>query len=303
MASPPAPDWRPKVQKIWVEEMARLPAWSLLIRHRNLELDLHSTLMFSGASMIKTFILEVVSRQVVAGTLQWDTPVEVNTEHQASGDGVIRDWLLPQTLPLHTVAHLMITISDNTATNAIVDHLGGLRLLNDYFRERGYQSRLRGWVGGADLDPRRGYWTSSPQVPSPAGLSIVMPREHAKVIRALATKPKYAIACRILLAQQDNRSLARYLHPGTPFAHKTGTVHGLRHDGGVLLPGSPDQVEIQCFTDGDSRWENTDDPACVAMGNAFAKTLIELGLTQHLCRSCAGSLSSPAARKTKPKTV
>ena len=63
-----------------------------------------------------------------------------------------------------------------------------------------------------------------------------------------------------MLEQQWHRdSLARPLVDDTPFAHKTGSVGGVRHDGGVLLPGTPDALTVHCFTDGPERDELVDD--------------------------------------------
>ena len=82
----------------------------------------------------------------------------------------------------------------------------------------------------------------------------------------------------MLEQQWHHDSLARHLRDETPFAHKTGSVGGVRHDGGVLLPGTPSALAVHCFTDGPERDESPDDPACVAMGRAMARTLELVGL-------------------------
>ena len=75
-------------------------------------------------------------------------------EHVAVGDGVLATWPLPVTLPLHAVAQLMTALSDNTATNAVVDTLGGLEVVNDALAAAGCASRMRRWVTGRHSDPR-----------------------------------------------------------------------------------------------------------------------------------------------------
>ena len=52
---------------------------------------------------------------------------------------------------------------------------------------------------------------------------------------------------------------------------------GVRHDGGVLLPGTPDALTVHCFTDGPERDELVDDVAGVGMGRAMARTLDAAG--------------------------
>ena len=266
------------VVAIWESELAAVPAWSLVLRGRGVDVDVRGDLAYSGASTIKTFLLEQASHAVEAGSLSWDSAVSVTPEHVAVGDGVLATWPLPVTLPLHAVAQLMTALSDNTATNAVVDTLGGLEVVNDALAAAECTSRMRRWVTGRYADPRCDAWDSSPSLPSRAGLSVVVPREHAAAIDRMVTEPRHALA-RAMLEQQWHRdSLARRLVDETPFAHKTGSVGGVRHDGGVLLPGTSEALTVHCFTDGPERDELVDDVAAVGMGQAMARTLDLLSL-------------------------
>jgi len=270
------------VVAIWESELAAVPAWSLVLRGRGLDVDVRGDLAYSGASTIKTFLLEQASLAVAADSLTWDRPVEVTPEHVAVGDGVLATWPLPVTLPLHAVAQLMTALSDNTATNAVVDTLGGLEVVNDALSAAGCATRMRRWVTGRHSDPRCDSWEASPSLPSRAGLSVVVPREHAASVDRMVSEPQHAVA-RAMLEQQWHRdSLARPLVDETPFAHKTGSVGGVRHDGGVLLAGTPEALTVHCFTDGPERDELVDDAAGVAMGRAMAGTLRLLGLERLL---------------------
>jgi beta-lactamase class A len=266
------------VVAIWDDEMSKVPAWSLVLRGRGVEVDVRGDLAYSGASTIKTFLLEQASLAVGAGSLSWDRVVGVRPEHVAVGDGVLATWPLPVALPLHAVAQLMTALSDNTATNAVVDTLGGLEVVNDALASSGCASRMRRWVTGRYADPRCESWDSSPSLPSRAGLSVVVPREHAAAIERMVTEPRHAVARSMLEQQWHRDSLARSLVDDTPFAHKSGSVGGVRHDGGVLLPGTPEALSVHCFTDGPERDELVDDPAARGMGSAMARTLELLGL-------------------------
>ena len=56
---------------------------------------------------------------------------------------------------------------------------------------------------------------------------------------------------RILLQQQLNERMPRFLPPGVPVAHKTGTMPGprtIRNDAGLLDLGLAGTVAIACFT-------------------------------------------------------
>ncbi len=180
------------VVAIWESELAAVPAWSLVLRGRGVDVDVRGDLAYSGASTIKTFLLEQASHAVEAGSLSWDSAVSVTPEHVAVGDGVLATWPLPVTLPLHAVAQLMTALSDNTATNAVVDTLGGLEVVNDALAAAECTSRMRRWVTGRYADPRCDAWDSSPSLPSRAGLSVVVPREHAAAIDRMVTEPRHA---------------------------------------------------------------------------------------------------------------
>lgn len=263
---------------IWEHELGGLAAWSLVLRGHGLDLDVRGGLGYSGASTIKTFLLELASLAVADGRLAWDTEVTVAPEHVAAGDGVLATWPLPLRLPLHAVAQLMTALSDNTATNVVLDVLGGLEVVNDALGAAGCSSRMRRWVTGRYADPRAGDWDSAAGLPSRAGLSVVVPREHADAVDRIVADARHAAARGMLEQQWHRDSLARRLVDETPFAHKTGSVGGVRHDGGVLLPGSPQALAVHVFTDGPERDELIDDPAGVAMGRALGATLEALGL-------------------------
>lgn len=230
---------------------------------------------FSGASMIKTFVLATVHDAVAHGARRWDETLTLRHTHRAADDGIMAGWRDGAPVSLHAACSLMVALSDNTATNLVVDHLGGTAALNRALAGAGYRSRLRSWVGGAGRDeaaPVPEGWARR----SRPGLSIVHPDEHAHVVESLrnAADPT---AFALLTRQLDRRALARHVRDDVTFAHKTGTVHGLRHDAGVLL-ADEGWVRIGCFTDGPDRDEGTDDRAAVAMGEAFAETLRLLGL-------------------------
>lgn len=73
-------------------------------------------------STFKLVILGEVSRQVRAGRLRWDQVVELQRHSLPSG--LLQDWPLGSPVTLHTLAGLMISRSDNTATDALLRLVG-----------------------------------------------------------------------------------------------------------------------------------------------------------------------------------
>ncbi len=84
----------------------------------------HGDEIFPSASVIKVPILIELYRQVEESHLSLDHVLVMRQEDQVGGSGVLKD-LTPSTeYCLRDLATLMVTVSDNTATNLLIDHLG-----------------------------------------------------------------------------------------------------------------------------------------------------------------------------------
>lgn len=79
---------------------------------------------FIAASLIKLPILWEFFRQCDAGRLDPDEPYRLADADKVQGFGVLRQLASGATLRLIDLATLMIVVSDNTATNLLIDRLG-----------------------------------------------------------------------------------------------------------------------------------------------------------------------------------
>jgi beta-lactamase class A len=75
---------------------------------------------FPTASTIKLAILYELFRQADEGTLALDTPAPLDRSKVAGGDGILKSLGTPS-LTLRDHAVLMMALSDNTATNILID--------------------------------------------------------------------------------------------------------------------------------------------------------------------------------------
>ena len=75
------------------------------------------------ASVIKLAILFEAMEQVRAGRVRLSQPIELTKSDQVNGSGVLQLFDTPATFTLHDILMLMITQSDNTATNLAIDTL------------------------------------------------------------------------------------------------------------------------------------------------------------------------------------
>lgn len=233
---------------------------------------------FASASMIKTFLAAVA---VEAGEPSLDAPVTVRAEHRAFGDGVLGTFVLPVTLPLLELLRLMLAISDNTATNALLAALGGPEPVNARLAAWGYESRICGPIGAAGVIGGGERWSGADaltgrtgELPTAIGLGMTSVAEHGRLVAGL---PADGVVLALLGEQQDRAGLARYVGVDVAFAHKTGSIAGVRHDAGLLRAGGRELL-VGCFTDGGPEPEWVEHPAQVGMGLALAWTAELLGI-------------------------
>lgn len=132
---------------------------------------------------------------------------------------------------VHTLCGLMISLSDNTATNLLLRRYG-LDLLNEEFRqiglERSHLERLLfdGDAAGRGLENR------------------IAPREMGdlleKIYRHEFLSEEISVELeRLLLQQQINHKIPGYLPADIPVAHKTGEDDGITNDVGIVYAGEP----------------------------------------------------------------
>lgn len=86
------------------------------------------------ASVFKLWVLDAVARSIDSGDLGWDTPVVIRDTLRSDPSGEVYDYPTGQEVPVSQLAELMISISDNTATDHLID-LIGRDAISDVIRE------------------------------------------------------------------------------------------------------------------------------------------------------------------------
>ncbi|MCE7997954.1 MAG: serine hydrolase [Rhodobiaceae bacterium] len=72
-------------------------------------------------SSFKLVVLKALDQLIGAGKLEWDQVVEFEDSWRSLPSGQLQDWPVSAPLTVHTLAGLMISVSDNTATDALHD--------------------------------------------------------------------------------------------------------------------------------------------------------------------------------------
>jgi beta-lactamase class A len=194
-------------------------------------------LTFPSASLIKVLVLAELLREVDAGERSLEDRVVVVREDAVGGSGTLKDERLPQALSLGQLAGLMISVSDNTATNVLIDELGFERINALAARLELDDTRLgRKMMDVEDLNPRETNLTSA------ADMVALLAEIYGG---DLLSRESREFMLELLRDQRTGYKLPAGLPPDTEVAHKTGELDAIEHDAGiVLLPGRSFAVAV-----------------------------------------------------------
>ena len=172
-----------------------------------------------------------------------------------SGSGVIRELSAGVRLPLRDLVRLMIVVSDNTATNLLLDRFGGDAVNREMDKLGFRQTRvLRKILGsGRDVMPVPSGVTEAGRVPENQrfGAGVSTPREMVlfleKIERGLVVSAEASREMiEILKRQQYKDGIGRKLGD-LAVASKSGALDRLRSDVGIVYaPGGPLAIAITC---------------------------------------------------------
>jgi len=198
------------------------------------------------ASTIKLPILCALESLVAAGKVKWDERIILKPEDKVSGSGVLASLENHTELTVRNAAILMIILSDNTATNLILDRIGA-DAVNDYLDTIGLvktraNRKVRG--DGTKLAAPSG-WSKAGLIEDNKrfGLGVSTPRDMVRLLELLndgkivgpdASKD----VIEILKMQQDNSGIRRHTPDDMPVANKSGALDALRSDVGIVYTRS-----------------------------------------------------------------
>jgi beta-lactamase class A len=213
------------------------------------------------ASVIKLTILYEALEQVRNGKAHFDDKIMLAKTDQVPGSGVLLFFDVPLQLTLKDVLTMMVVMSDNTATNLAIDHLGienidariaKLGLKDTFLYKKVFMPPAAGVVMPADQKK--------------FGLGKTTAREMAAVMTKIVgcdlaepgspKRPDDAALCdvavKMLHVQFYRSAIPRYLDemPGATsdsIANKTGSLDAVRNDVGAVSTKNG-MVIISVFT-------------------------------------------------------
>jgi beta-lactamase class A len=189
-------------------------------------LNINGEKILPAASTIKYPVLIALFQEVDAGRIRLDETLVMQRRHLAGGSGNMRFRPSGTKFSLLETATRMMTISDNTATNMVIERLGGIAKLNQRFRAWGLQQtamrNMLGDFGGTNKTSAKDLVRLSALVTSSRLLSDV---SRAQVLD-------------IMYRCQNRRLLPSGLGKGANIAHKTGTLRFVLGDAGIIRTSS-----------------------------------------------------------------
>ncbi len=200
----------------------------------DLRVDIGSQTSFRSASIIKVPLLAALFWQSERGLLNWQETLTLRDEHRTPGSGILRHLHSGLELTLYDLAVLMIVLSDNTATNMLIDRTG-VESVQEFLQRLGFhhttlQRKMYDFAAAeqgrenlcsaseiADLLQ----WMAQGEIRATDGTTLVSKAGCEQMLR--------------IMQEQFYRDQIPYLLPHeAKVANKTGEISGHHHDSAVV---------------------------------------------------------------------
>jgi beta-lactamase class A len=203
---------------------------------------------FHAASTMKVPVMIELFRQAEAGQLRLDEPLAIKNEFHSIVDGSVYQLsvgddsdtevykAVGKTMTLRELCDAMITVSSNFAANLLIERLGVENIRKTVTRLGATgMNVLRG------VEDQKAFDKGLSNSTTARGLAVLM----QKIASGQAVSPKAdAEMVAILKRQKFNDAIPAGLPPGTPVAHKTGTITKIHHDAAIVYGPHPYVIVI-----------------------------------------------------------
>lgn len=200
---------------------------SIVVKEKNEEVLINEEIISKAASTIKLCILWHMYKEADKGTLSLEEKIVIKDEDKVGGCGILREFRQGLTFTLREIGTLMIVLSDNTATNLLIDRLG-MDNINKSIKELGLENTIL---------ERKMYDREAIE----SGLeNYTDPKEMVLILDYILNSDSISKEYRqemigIMRRQQLNTKLPAMMPADIDFAHKTGELEDIDHDVGILF--------------------------------------------------------------------
>lgn len=203
-------------------------------------IEINSNEKVQTASVIKLSIMVEAFFQVKEARAQWEDLILLDQANKVQGSGILQDLSSGLIFTLHDAVTLMIVLSDNTATNLVIDKVG-IDSVNSRMKKLGLENtRLFKKVFLPPENPS--------EEQKKFGLGVTTPSEMLRLLQMLyqgelVDKESSLAMIAILKKQRDSDQIPRYItydesgenREGVSVANKTGALDRVRNDVGLVF--------------------------------------------------------------------
>ncbi len=175
-----------------------------------------------SASLIK---VAIACAAADADQIDLSAPIKVSDLEATFYCSILQAFDEKDEISLKSLIGLMLIVSDNPATTAVLDAIG--------------IDRVNAWLGANGFNQTNleiGFDDAS--LGAPLRVNLTNARDCLRLLQLVDTEPAYAFIKHMMANNLRNERMPRHLPDEAVIAHKTGTLNGVMHD--IAIIDSPD---------------------------------------------------------------
>lgn len=184
--------------------------------------DINSEDVYPTASIIKIPVLIQLFKAIEMGMIKLDDKIAMTDYYKSEGSGSLQFKGSKAVYTVDDLARVMITESDNSATNILMDATGGMNAMNQSLRKWGMKNtRVNDWL------------------PDLQGTNVTTSKEMAALLYNLDNPNFLTLNSREKMVDymshvHNNRLIQAGLPSDAIFIHKTGDIGKMLGDAGIV---------------------------------------------------------------------
>ena len=221
-------EWKKKIEKI-ISQVEGNVCINFYDLNKNKGFSINGDKKVLSASMIKLLILAELMKKISENKFSLSDTIMIVDSMKTGGDGVLKELNTGHHFTLKELATLMIVVSDNQATNILIDFLG-----MENINQLGKELRLKKTFLGRKMMDAEARKKGYDNYICADDISLLLKLIYQE---KLINKEASQLMLDILLRQQQGERLQRYLPSDIKIAHKCGDLDNLENDGGIIWLG------------------------------------------------------------------
>ena len=184
--------------------------------------DLNAQQVYPTASIIKIPVLIQLFKAIEMGMINLDDKIAMTDYYKSEGSGSLQFKGVNSIYTVDELARVMITESDNSATNMLMDATGGMNAMNSSLRKWGMkETRVNDWL------------------PDLQGTNVTTSKEMAAMLYNIDNPNFLTLNSREKIVDymshvHNNRLIQAGLPSSAIFIHKTGDIGKMLGDAGIV---------------------------------------------------------------------